>query len=79
MEQGQRQTLNDSEKIFHPLIRCVVCGADLYITDHGNHEITYHCSSLQARFWDYERGTDDQNKAKEHWDKSRQDVYLRTK
>jgi hypothetical protein len=79
MEQQTAQCSNDPEKIFHPMIRCEICGENLYITDHGNHEITYHCSSAQARFWDFERGTSEQIKAKDHWDKSKLDVYLTVK
>jgi hypothetical protein len=54
---------------------CVVCGEELYVTDHGNHEFTYHCSSGAARFWDFDRGTIEQVKAKEHWDKSRIEIF----
>ncbi|MBS1917711.1 MAG: hypothetical protein JST87_15680 [Bacteroidetes bacterium] len=63
----------------HPHEKCIICGSELYVTDHGNHEITYHCSSDAARFWDYDRGTIEQAKAKEHWDKSRLEVYLTAK
>jgi hypothetical protein len=62
---------------FHPFEKCSICGASLYVTDHGNHEATYHCSSIEARFWDYERGTDEQVNAKEHWDKSRTEIFLK--
>ncbi|MBS1667527.1 MAG: hypothetical protein JST58_09130 [Bacteroidetes bacterium] len=60
----------------HSGIKCRVCGAFLYKTDHGNHEATFHCSSGEARFWDFERGTRDQTKAKEHWDNSRMEIFL---
>ena len=56
-------------------LTCRVCEAPMYVTDHGNHEATFHCSSEDARFWDYDRGTEEQIKAKEHWDKSRHEVY----
>ena len=59
----------------HPVRRCKVCGAILYSTDRGNHETTYHCSSKEAKFWDFERGTAEQIKAKEHWDMSKLDVF----
>jgi hypothetical protein len=55
---------------------CPVCGAGLYCTDHGNHEATFHCSSEQARFWDFERGTPAQATSKDHWDKSRVEEFL---
>lgn len=59
----------------HPHLTCRVCKAPMYVTDHGNHEATFHCASEDARFWDYERGTEEQIKAKEHWDESRHEVY----
>ena len=61
----------------HPEITCVVCGASLYCTDHGYHEITYHCSSENARFWDYERGSAELEQAKEHWEKSKLEIFIR--
>ena len=59
----------------HPRHICSVCGSSLYCTDHGNHELTYHCSSGQARFWDFERGTPDQEASKSHWDRSRLEEF----
>jgi hypothetical protein len=60
----------------HPTATCRVCGASLYSTDFGNHEITYHCSSDMAKFWDFDRGSMAQRKAKEHWDASRLEVFI---
>jgi hypothetical protein len=48
----------------------------MYATDHGNSEITYHCSSPEARFWDFDRGTVAQHQAKEHWDQSIREIFL---
>jgi hypothetical protein len=70
------QLVNDANEVPLPPINCTVCGSALYATDWGSFEVTYHCSSAEARFWDFDRGTPDQNKAKEHWDKSRQEVLL---
>lgn len=56
--------------------RCPVCGSPRYITDHGNHVITIHCSSAEARFWDCPRGSLAETMAKQHWDRSRQDMFL---
>jgi hypothetical protein len=56
--------------------RCPVCGQKRYVTDHGNHEWTVHCSSLEARFWDFERGTLQQTMSKQHWDQSRLDMFF---
>ena len=55
---------------------CAVCGCYMYATDHGNSEITYHCGSPEARFWDFDRGTAEQTKAKHHWDQSIREVFL---
>jgi hypothetical protein len=57
-------------------IKCKFCGSSMYSTDHTNYEITYHCSSAEARFWDFDRGTPDQVKAKTHWDSSREEIFL---
>jgi hypothetical protein len=70
------ESANESTGKLRVDIKCVVCGSDLYSTDHGNQEVTYHCSSTEARFWDYERGTYEQVVAKDHWDKSRQEIFL---
>lgn len=55
---------------------CPVCGAPMYITDKGSFGVTFHCSSPEARFWDFDRGTVAQAKAKEHWDKSIREIFL---
>ncbi|HXD79482.1 MAG TPA: zinc ribbon domain-containing protein [Puia sp.] len=57
-------------------LHCGVCGAPMYATDKGNHEITYHCSSPEARFWDYDRGSALQHSAKKHWDESIREIFL---
>ena len=57
-------------------LSCSVCGAPMYVTDHGNSETTYHCSSAEARFWDFDRGTIEQVEAKKHWDQSIREVFL---
>ncbi|HEX9510708.1 MAG TPA: hypothetical protein VF939_09500 [Puia sp.] len=70
------QLVNDANGEPLPPIKCTVCGLALYATDWGSYEVTYHCSSAEARFWDFDRGTPDQAKAKEHWDKSKQEVLV---
>jgi Zn-finger nucleic acid-binding protein len=57
-------------------LNCPVCGAAMYPTDRNNFEVTFRCSSPEARFWDFDRGTADQQKAKEHWDQSLREVFL---
>jgi hypothetical protein len=58
----------------HSTLKCTICGSSLYNTDQCLSEFSYHCSSEEARFWDYDRGTVDQIQAKDHWDKSRQEI-----
>lgn len=53
---------------------CDICGSPMYITDQGAFEYTYHCSSDDARFWEFDRGSKDQQKSKDHWDKSKKDI-----
>jgi hypothetical protein len=53
-----------------------VCGSAMYPTDRNNFEVTYRCSSPEARFWDFDRGSLDQKISKEHWDKSLKEVFL---
>jgi hypothetical protein len=48
----------------------------MYPTDRGSYAITYHCSSAEARFWDFDRGTTAQALAKDHWEKSRLEIFL---
>ncbi|HVU99059.1 MAG TPA: hypothetical protein VHE34_27745 [Puia sp.] len=60
------------KKEFH----CPVCGNRRYVTDHGHHEWTVHCSSAEARFWDFERGTMAQRMAMQHWDQSRLELFF---
>jgi hypothetical protein len=55
---------------------CAVCGSPMYATDKNNFEVTYRCSSTEARFWDFDRGSAEQARAKEHWDKSRKEIFL---
>lgn len=58
-----------------PAHKCTLCGAPMYITDHGNHETIWHCSSKEAEFWSFDRGTFDQARAKKHWDCSRREIF----
>ena len=51
-------------------VKCPICGSRAYATDRGCRSLFYHCSSKEAQFWSYDRGTKDLDMAKEHWDKS---------
>jgi len=55
-------------------LKCSICGYPLYNTDQALGELIYHCSSPEARFWDFDRGSIEQIKSKEHWDLSRQEI-----
>jgi hypothetical protein len=48
----------------------------MYPTNRSNFEITFRCSSPDARFWDFDRGTKEQADAKEHWDQSLREIFL---
>jgi hypothetical protein len=60
-------------------LTCVVCRSALYNTDQCLSEFIYHCSSPEARFWDFERGSAEQDKSKEHWDLSKMEIPRRAK
>ena len=49
--------------------RCKICGSPLYTT-YKNDKITLQCSSEEAKFWTYERGSKEQKEAHEHFMKS---------
>ena len=55
---------------------CSICGSALYVTNYGNYEAILHCSSDLARFWNFARGTPEQIVAKQHWDRSRKELFL---
>ncbi len=55
-------------------LKCSICNSALYNTDQCFSELTYHCSSPEARFWDFERGSIEQINSKDHWDRSKQEI-----
>ncbi|HEY6901442.1 MAG TPA: hypothetical protein VI233_12395 [Puia sp.] len=55
---------------------CPICSAALYVTNYGNYEAILHCSSDEARFWNFERSSPEQLAAKLHWDQSRKELFL---
>jgi Zn-finger protein len=72
---GKSQLRDETFEGISPIFKCSICGEPLYPTDSCNMETTFHCSSSGARFWDFERGSIEQFKAKEHWEKSRIEIY----
>jgi hypothetical protein len=71
------QPIDAMPESYKPAIRCKICGNSLYSTDWGNYQVTYHCSSAEARFWDFDRGTSAQARSKDHWDASREELFFR--
>lgn len=76
MQSVQRPSEEHINELPSTHLTCPVCGMAMYPTDRNNFEITYRCSSADARFWDYDRGTEAQKVAKDHWDRSLQEVFL---
>jgi hypothetical protein len=74
---GNSRASEKTGKNLKAIFTCSVCGEPLYPTDQCNLETTLHCSSAEARFWDFERGSKDQLKAKEHWEQSRKEIYVK--
>ncbi len=64
----------DKQELMEIQLTCLVCGSALYNTDQCLNEYIYHCSSPEARFWDFERGSTEQIKSKEHWDQSKKEI-----
>lgn len=54
-------------KVNDPEHRCKICGAPLYRTDAGGPSVTLQCSSDEAKFWNFNRGTKAQNDAHKHF------------
>lgn len=47
--------------------KCPICRGALYRTDAGGNSVTLQCSSDEAKFWNFPRGTEDQKKAHDHF------------
>ena len=50
--------------------KCIQCGSYLYRTDAGGLSVTLQCSSDEAKFWNFDRGTKEQHDAHNHFVKS---------
>jgi hypothetical protein len=50
--------------------KCSLCGEYLYKTDGGGPTVTLQCSSEEAKFWNFDRGTEAQRVGHEHFHKS---------
>jgi hypothetical protein len=50
--------------------KCPICRGALYRTDAGGTSVTLQCSSPEARFWDFQRGSAEQKNAHDHFMKS---------
>lgn len=67
--------MNNQEQVTYA-IRCKVCGAPLYRTDSGGRTVTLQCSSLEAQFWNFPRGSKQNETAHRHFEDSTQTVML---
>jgi hypothetical protein len=47
--------------------KCKICGSKLYRTDGGGKTVTLQCSSESAMFWNFNRGTKEQNISHKHF------------
>lgn len=54
-------------KVNDPEHRCKICGSPLYRTDGGGPNVTLQCSSEEAQFWNFNRGSKLQNDAHKHF------------
>jgi hypothetical protein len=50
--------------------KCPICRGALYRTDAGGPSVTLQCASDEARFWDFPRGSEEQKKAHDHFERS---------
>jgi hypothetical protein len=50
--------------------KCSLCKEYLYKTDGGGQTVILQCSSAEARFWDFDRGSEAQRIGHEHFHKS---------
>lgn len=50
--------------------KCSICGNNLYVTYEGGRKITLQCSSDEAKFWEFTRGSEEQKKSHEHFMRS---------
>jgi hypothetical protein len=55
---------------------CPVCGSKRYVTNFHDLEITIHCSSIEAKFWNFGSATLAHTVAKQHWDQSKLEFCL---
>lgn len=70
------QQFNEELKVLEKY-KCSVCRGALYRTDAGGHDATLQCSSDEAKFWNFPRGSEEQQKAKEHFEKST--IYIKNR
>lgn len=54
-------------KVNDPEHRCKICGSPMYRTDGGGPTVTLQCSSDEAKFWNFDRGTKLQHDAHNHF------------
>lgn len=57
--------------------RCKICGSPMYRTDGGGPRVTLQCSSEEAMFWNFNRGTKEQNISHKHFIESLMNIPLK--
>ena len=63
-------------KVNDPEHRCKICGSPMYRTDSGGPTVTLQCSSDEAKFWNFNRGTKLQNDSHKHFTDSMVHISL---
>ena len=63
-------------KVNDPDHRCKICGSPMYRTDGGGTTATLQCSSDEAKFWNFNRGTKEQHDSHKHFTDSMVHISL---
>lgn len=64
------KTFNEKLRIDTSKYKCPICRSELYRTDAGGPNVTLQCSSSEAKFWEFPRGSEDNKQVNEHFMKS---------
>jgi ribosomal protein L33 len=59
--------LKTYEELVNSEYKCSICGSNLYVTHEGGIKITLQCSSDEAKFWEFPRGSKEQKKSHKHF------------
>lgn len=64
-------------RVADPEHRCKICGAPMYRTDGGGSRVILQCSSEEAMFWNFNRGTKEQSISHKHFTESTMNIPLK--